>query len=33
MPIEEIRDLKVVMTGLGGEIVHDRDQLVSAAGR
>ena len=33
IPIEEIRDLKVVMTGLGGEIVHDRDQLVSAAGR
>ena len=27
MPIEEVRGLQVVLTGLGGEIVYDRDQI------
>jgi len=27
IPVEEIPDMKVIMTGLGGEIVWDRDQL------
>jgi predicted amidohydrolase YtcJ len=27
IPIEEIRDLKVVMTGLNGKIVYDRDPI------
>ncbi len=26
IPIDQIRDLKVVLTGLGGEIVYDADQ-------
>ncbi len=25
IPIEDIRDLKVVLTGLGGEIIYDAD--------
>jgi len=25
--VDEILDMKVIMTGLGGEIVYDRDQL------
>ena len=29
MPIEEVRDLQVVLTGLGGEIVYDRDQIAA----
>jgi hypothetical protein len=29
MPIEEVRGLQVVLTGLGGEIVYDRDQIAS----
>ncbi|MCH6569759.1 MAG: amidohydrolase family protein [Acidobacteria bacterium] len=27
IPVDEIPDMKVIMTGLGGEIVYDRDQL------
>ncbi len=27
IPVEQIPDMKVIMTGLGGEIVYDRDQL------
>ncbi len=27
IPVEEIPDLRVVMTGLGGEIVYDPEQL------
>ncbi len=27
IPVEEIPDLQVVMTGLGGEIVYDLEQL------
>ena len=26
-PVEEIPDMKVIMTGLSGEVVYDRDQL------
>ena len=29
IPIEEIRDLKVVMTGLNGKIVYDGNKLAS----
>ena len=27
IPVEEIPDMEVIMTGLGGEVVYDRDQL------
>ena len=27
VPVEEIPDMEVIMTGLGGEVVYDRDQL------
>jgi predicted amidohydrolase YtcJ len=30
IPIEEVRDMKVVMTGLGGKIVYNRNQGASA---